>query len=112
MQAVRFAHGAVCPVLVLLHHNVAADGPVVFAFLFVVVVRAPEVRTDRHHQAVGDASRLGVLPQEVHAVGELGQRLGVGFVVVAVGVEAADVEVCTHRHSGLEGGDGKLSLHA
>ena len=54
--------------------------------LRVVEVRAPEVRADDHHHAVGHAVTLGVLPQVVDGVGEVaraatrGRGRGVAWV--------------------------------
>ena len=87
---IRLADHAVRPGLVLLHHDVAADGPVILAALGVVVVRAPEVRADHHYQPVGHAVLLGVVPQEVHGVRQRAEQPFVVGVVGAVRVEAAE----------------------
>ena len=93
VQPVGLAHRTARPGLVLLHDDVAADGPVVLARLRVVEVRAPEVRADHHHHAVGHPVLLGVLPQVVDRVGEVAEQPLVVRVVVRVGVESSEPQV-------------------
>ena len=73
VQGVGFADDPVGPGLILFHHDEAADGPVVFARIHVVVVGAAEIRSHHDDQAVSHFMGLRQLPQIVDGIRQVPQ---------------------------------------